>query len=194
MSLVPTPIVDKNGVATHRNKKAEEEAPTARLAGVPAVPPATHAPTGDIWAEQRRQANELLDDLGDDIVIGSLGAFPNRYPTVTLNDMADGDRARGNCWGIVNEIISIAGTDYFGDDVDELSINTNRGLSHTAIFVQEGDLEYVVDYTARQFDSGFDFPLIATMDEWKLMIEEAYGQPFEYTPADQFYEDEDDDW
>jgi len=192
-NLISTPIIDKNGKATTVHKKAEESS-SPRLSSAPSIAPSIHSPVADEWAEEREAAAELLEDLGDAIVIGNHGAFPNRRPTVSLSDMKDGDIARGNCWSIVNELIEIAGTDYFGDYVDELNINTKDGLSHTGLFVKDGDREYVVDYTARQFDQNLDFPLIADYSEWKGIIEKAYGKPFDYTPAGEEDDEDYDEW
>lgn len=188
MSLVPTPIVDKNGVATTRHKKVEE-ASVSRLGAMSAPSVSVHEAVVDEWSVERQQAVNLLEEIGDEIVVSNHGAFPNKRPTVSLGDMNDGDVARGNCWSIVNEIIEVAGTDYFGDYVDELNINTKGGLSHTGLFVKSGEREYVVDYTIRQFNQDLDFPLIATVNEWKSTVEKAYGGSFEFTP----YQDDDND-
>jgi hypothetical protein len=186
MTTIPTPIIDKNGKSTTVHKKVET-ASTSRVGSAPISAPATH--NIDALALERDQADNLLEDVGENIVVSNHGAFPNRRPTVSLTDMSDGDVARGNCWSIVNELIEVAGTDYFGDYVDELNMHTKDGLSHTGLFVKKGDKEYVVDYTARQFGQHLDFPVVAPVEEWKLLIEKSYGQPFEYTPAS----DEDDD-
>jgi hypothetical protein len=97
------------------------------------------------------------------------------HGTVELGEMRDPDLARGNCWAATSEIIEhVDPGEFLARELNELTIDGNG--QHVALHVVDGDGEYIVDYTARQFNADLPFPFVASYHDWKTAIEMATGR------------------
>lgn len=87
-------------------------------------------------------------------------------------DLADGSVARGQCYTTSWQFLDEAqdrGIIPFGDEDHEVLQVYGFHVPHYIIRVG-GD---TIDFTARQFDEGADFPVIATTADYHLTVEAA---------------------
>jgi hypothetical protein len=119
----------------------------------------------------RLQISKCASDVfeeNDDLVIlrhGSVSQAP-----LTFADMADGTKAVGNCWSLTTDLIErIHPSELGGEEIDMVSLKTEKEY-HTAVMIMANEKEWVVDYTARQFDPQLPFPYVAPISDWEKKI------------------------
>ena len=177
-NLIPTPTIDKNGKQTTVHKKTDVV--SSHVASIPAPTLATKKPFVKKYSPAidaiATQAEALIAEHGSSVVFENANAYRDGEPdTLTLNDMADGENASGNCLSATLAIMRSMYDLIPGDD-DPQVINietTDESWKHTAIASWSDDIgDYVVmDFTARQMNDDIPFPYVAAQNEWKKTIQ-----------------------
>ena len=175
MALIPTPVVDKNGKLTTVHKRAF--APNSPSFDAPPVI------TRQEILHEEWETNPLVDQMResiDFILIDLEGSeFANQNlqvskPMLGIADLADGELAANNCYDASKHVINSGALSHL-DDIEKTSIITvSDGDSeyHSAIYLKDKNgNEMVLDFTARQFDPGAQFPVAVTLGDWESFME-----------------------
>ena len=134
----------------------------------------------------RMSAERVTDDFSDlDI--------PNHANTgedfLTLKDMADPILSRNNCWAVSSELIErVDPSDFGADELNMVSLKC-KDEYHAAILLSVEGHDFVVDYTARQFEASLGFPYIAPLSQWEQRISPLMGEEITMFVGE-YYEDE----
>jgi len=134
-------------------------------------------------------AEEFLDYCGNELEFAN-HSDPDHGDYLLLADMADGNKARNNCWIVSSEILETSSSGEFGGDDPQIVALGGDGEFHAAVTSWVEDDYYVVDFTARQFDQDLPFPLVTDQNTWKALIEARTGRTLNFTQADAGDQDE----
>lgn len=133
------------------------------------------SPTGSDFVEAVRVADQFADCAGDLFFDSDNGAHDRE---VSLAEMADPEVAGNNCFAastaVWQELDDDPPSGYRPLMIELATTNPESPVDsgvHWAVVLQAPDgAEMVLDFTARQFDAGLPWPLVAPVDEWRGLI------------------------
>lgn len=126
-----------------------------------------------------------IADIIDDVLFLDVANHSKVGPEwVTVQDMADSDIARNNCWAVSNEIYENIEIDGLGaDEVDIIGAEA-PGCTHYAVYLANSEEAVVMDFTARQFSAEAPFPYIVPVNVWHAYMEHLTGRELQLVIGD----------
>lgn len=120
----------------------------------------------EFYEEIQNEVEELLD-YAEEIEFYNHGDYKKEFMSLS-EVIKNPKKLRGNCLPISDSILeNIELSDY---DTYLITLTYNRG-THTAIAIAEGEVEFVLDFSMRQFDADAPIPVITSKTHWEDMID-----------------------
>lgn len=114
---------------------------------------------------------KYFDGVSEEDIAGNKEFYFDSPDGYTIKSMKYGKRATGNCGPVSVELASCGYTE------NVISMTFNDGYYHAAGNLPEHsyygteDCDFVLDYTARQYDNKVPFPLIMRSEDWQAWVE-----------------------
>jgi hypothetical protein len=132
--------------------------------------PKTSAHQKTLQKELLADSRSVLNNYDDLSIVSQTGQ------QLTLADMGDPQLAQSNCWAVVSEIIeNVSSSEFNSREIDFISLKNDDNY-HAGVYVALSGQDFVVDYTARQFNPKLPFPLVATVENWEATITPYLGK------------------